>query len=153
MSQKVLATFEFQLWNYDIVVVSIADLGFTGMPSIRRVLVLARAIDQGLELCPQEAVEALREQYQNQPKNEDINVAMELPTDEKGNLPFGVVGCDETERKYISKRYSPPNGLWQDHLLLAFAKPHEPKARPMNKGWSRDPSLSGSDTLLGHCLD
>jgi hypothetical protein len=60
--------------DVDLVVVSVADLGFTN--GARLADIHRRAGELGLELCPAEAAPLLRLAYTNQPMGEFLNVAM-----------------------------------------------------------------------------
>jgi len=83
----------------DLVNVSVAELGFKD--GATRKDIYERAIDLGLQLCPNEVGPQLRLQYKDQPKGEWLRIAMEPITDSSGRLlVFNVVRND--------------GGLWLD---------------------------------------
>ena len=61
--------------DLDLVVLSVGDLGFN--KGARYADICAKAIELGLELCPDEVGPALRLQYGDQPKDERLSIAME----------------------------------------------------------------------------
>jgi hypothetical protein len=60
--------------DLDLVIVSVAELGFPGSTPLADIY--WRAGEIGLELCPAEAAPLLRLQYLNQPIGEFLNIAM-----------------------------------------------------------------------------
>lgn len=62
----------------DLVVLSVAELGFKG--SARYADICTKAVEIGLELCPAEVGPALRLQYGDQPRDEWLRIAMEAIT-------------------------------------------------------------------------
>jgi hypothetical protein len=63
-----------QVSDIDLVVVSVADLGFKEM--VHHNQICERALELGLELCPPEVGPALRLSYKDQPNKEALIVGM-----------------------------------------------------------------------------
>jgi hypothetical protein len=76
-----VATQETEL---DLVVISVADLGFKKATTRKKIY--ARAEELGLNLCPVEVGPRLRLQYADQPNGECLIIAMEPITDSFGGL-------------------------------------------------------------------
>jgi hypothetical protein len=64
-----------ELSKIDLVIVSVADLGFQSRAQLRDIY--ATAQKNGLQLCPNECGPQLRLQYLNQPKEEKLVIGME----------------------------------------------------------------------------
>jgi hypothetical protein len=69
-------TFASERRELDLVVVSVAQLGF-GAHGATLADIHARALALGLELCPEEVGPQLRLQYRNQPVGEFLHIAMQ----------------------------------------------------------------------------
>jgi len=77
----------------DLVVVSVADLGFPDGAKLDQIYKRAKSL--GLALCPPEVGPQLRLQYKDQPKGEWLRVAMEPIIDSVGDpFVFFVVHVD-----------------------------------------------------------
>ena len=76
---------EIQLVN-----VSVADLGYKSGATYKDIC--AKAKELGLEFCPNEIGPQLRLQYKNQPKGEDLYIAMEPISDSGGDFRIFNVG-------------------------------------------------------------
>lgn len=74
----------------DLVVVSVAELGFRGRAT--RADIYKRALEVGLELCPAEVGPQLRLQYKDQPRYEWLRIGMEPINDSGGSLSVFCVG-------------------------------------------------------------
>lgn len=82
----------------DLVNVSVADLGFSDGANLADIY--KKALNWGLELCPNEVGPQLRLQYKDQPMDEWLRVAMEAITDLDGSPGVFTVGCN---RAYSEK--------------------------------------------------
>lgn len=110
--------------EYDLVVVSNAELGYPDGTMVKQTLVLDRAKELGLELCLAEVGPALREQYQNQPVGEWLQVAMEPIADSGGRLHvFHIVRLDRDLWLLASDDH--PARLWRAHDRCVFVRPRK----------------------------
>lgn len=104
----------------DLVVVSVAELGFTGVT--RYDDICRRAKEQGLMLCPAEIGPALRLSYTDQPMGEWPVVAMEHLTDSVGYPHVFFVVCDEGGR-WLNTACGRPDGRWFPGFRFVFVRP------------------------------
>lgn len=110
--------------EYDLVVVSNAELGYSDGTMVKQTLVLDRAKELGLELCLAEVGPALREQYQNQPMGEWLQVAMEPIADSGGRLHvLHIVRLDRDLWLLASDDH--PARLWRAHDRCVFVRPRK----------------------------
>jgi len=77
----------------ELINVSVAELGFKYKATYKDICVRAREL--GLDLCPNEVGPQLRLQYNDQPKDEWLLVAMEAITDSNGSLRVFHVKRDD----------------------------------------------------------
>ena len=79
----------------DLVVMSAKELGFVKGAPYRAVL--ARCVQVGLELCPAEVGPALRLAYGDQPRGEQLRIAMKEVTDSAGHNDIFAVTNERDE--------------------------------------------------------
>lgn len=103
----------------DLVVVSVAELGFKG--GVIRQDIFKRALALGLELCPNEVGPQLRLQYKDQPKGEWLLIGMEPITDSDGNLKVFNVEHDDNGL-WLRSEYVSPVHFWDGDDRLVFAR-------------------------------
>lgn len=101
----------------DLVVMSVAELGFT--TATRYDAICARAKQIGLDLCPAEVGPQLRSQYADQPKGEWLRVAMEAIRDSDGDLGIFVVEHDDVGR-WLGSSYGGPDSVWLPGRQFVF---------------------------------
>jgi hypothetical protein len=108
LSQKAftVATTEEEI---DLVVVSVAELGFK--EGARYDTICSRAVELGLELCPAEVGPQLWLQYQEQPLNEWIIVAMEAIRASHGRLRVFGVGHDD-DGQWLHSYWGSRGSFW-----------------------------------------
>jgi hypothetical protein len=122
----------------DLVNVSVADLGFIN--GARLSAIYKKALDLGLELCPNETGPQLRLQYKDQPMDEWIRVAMEPIVDSDGSPGVLSVGCN---RAYSEKWWlrggsgSPDYGLGASNRLV-FVLPRELRTDALSRTMKAD---------------
>jgi hypothetical protein len=103
----------------DLVLLTVADLGFPNSATRAQIYEKARAL--GLELCPAEAGPQLRLQYLDQPNGEWIYVAMEPITDSHGDLKvFHVVHYDRGQ--WLYGPYGYPDYVWSAENRWVFRR-------------------------------
>ena len=83
------------LTTLDLVIVSVAELGFSEGATFAQIIERARQL--GLELCPAEVGPALRSAYKDQPKGEWLRIAMEPVADSDGYLLVFRVARDDDD--------------------------------------------------------
>lgn len=103
----------------ELVLVSVADLGFT--KKTRRDAIYDRAKEFGLDLVPAEAGPQLRLQYTDQPLNEWMLMAMEPITDSVGDQYVFSVAHDGDGR-WLHGYYGNPDNLWLPDDRWVFAR-------------------------------
>ncbi len=103
----------------DLVNVSVAELGFAG--SATRKEIYDKAIELGLELCPNEVGPQLRLQYKDQPKGEWLVIAMEPITVSVGVLKVFYVGLGDGE-VWLNGNYGHPDNRWKTDLRFVFVR-------------------------------
>lgn len=97
----------------DLVVLSVADLGGGCYDAI-----CGRAIEMGLELCPDEVGPQLRLQYPDQPRDEWLAIAMEAIPDSRGHLFLFTVKHDRFARCLCSYPYAPDLHFGDDRKFV-----------------------------------
>jgi hypothetical protein len=104
----------------DLVVVSVAQLGFSKEAS--RAEIFARAKELGLQLCPPEVGPILRLQYPEQPVGEFLRIAMEPVRMANGDFADDLlVGNGGAGQSLVGARVRPDQTLsW--NVLLVFAR-------------------------------
>lgn len=80
------------LTTLDLVIVSVAELGFFEGATFAQIVERARQL--GLELCPAEVGPVLRSAYKDQPRGEWLRIAMDPIADSDGFLSVFRVGRD-----------------------------------------------------------
>jgi hypothetical protein len=106
----------------DLVVKSVADLGFTPATPYRTICVKAQVL--GLALCPSEVGPQLRLQYLDQPKGEWLRVAMDPITGSGGSLGIFDVGRDGNGR-WLDWSYGRPGSEWDPDYRFVFVLPRK----------------------------
>jgi hypothetical protein len=103
----------------ELVLVSVADLGFT--KATRRDAIYDRAKELGLDLVPAEAGPQLRLQYTDQPMNEWMLMAMEPITDSDGAPYVFSVGRHDDGR-WLRSSDGNPGITWDPDDRWVFAR-------------------------------
>lgn len=106
----------------DLVNLSVADLGFKD--GATRKDIIAKAIEQGMELCPAEVGPQIRLQYPDQPKGEWFVIAMEPITDSNGSLSVFDVAHDKGGR-WLSAGDGDPANFWIAGSRFVFVRPRK----------------------------
>jgi hypothetical protein len=106
----------------DLVVLSVAELGFTS--STKYSDICARALQLGLQLCPAEVGPQLRLQYANQPKGELLRIAMEPITVSVGGPLIFIVSHDR-DCLFLRSLKGDPNDTWNTSSRFVFVRPRE----------------------------
>jgi hypothetical protein len=105
----------------DLVVVSVADLGFGEQGAALR-NIYARALASGLELCPAEAGPALRLNYLDQPPGEFLHLAMRPVARYSGELVDFTLGNGGTDLILIGGD-ARPEVILPGAARLVFVRP------------------------------
>jgi hypothetical protein len=106
----------------DLVVKSVADLGFVRATPYRTICVKAQEL--GLALCPSEVGPQLRLQYLDQPKGEWLRVAMDPITGSGGDRGVFSVGRGGNGR-WLVWHYGDPDGTWFPGDRFVFVLPRK----------------------------
>lgn len=104
----------------DLVIVSNADLGFKEEAKLEDTH--ARALELGLELCPNEVGPQLRLQYGDQPNGEWLLVAMEPIVDLDGHRWLFSVERDDDGERYLYGSYGGPGSIWGADTRFVFRR-------------------------------
>ncbi|MFH1648898.1 MAG: hypothetical protein ABIA11_04220 [Patescibacteria group bacterium] len=103
----------------ELVVMSVKELGFSEGAHYRQICEVAKNF--GLELCPAEVGPYLRLQYQDQPKDEWLSIAMEAISDSDGDLRvFYVHRYGDYHWLYVS--YGRPDYFWSSFNRFVFVR-------------------------------
>lgn len=108
-----------QLMDIDLVVVTVAELGFP--KGATRADIYKRAAEFGLEPCPAEVGPALRLQYLDQPKGEWLRIAMEPIVVSLGGPYIFRVERDDSGL-WLHFGYDNPDGVWGAGSQWVFAR-------------------------------
>jgi hypothetical protein len=103
----------------ELVVAPVAELGWKDGATWKDIY--QRAEELGLALCPAEAGPQLRLQYQKQPKNEWLVIAMKPIADSDNTLSVFSVRHDE-RRLWLSANHGYPGYLWSGSCRLVFLR-------------------------------
>lgn len=103
----------------DLVVVSVAELGFKGGATQEQIY--ERVQELGLELCPAEVGPQLRLQHLDQPVGENLTVGMEPITEPDGNSYLFYVICDE-DGLCLSRAFANPTYYWPGPCRWVFLR-------------------------------
>jgi hypothetical protein len=106
----------------DLVVVSVADLGF-GERGASLADVHARAAQLGLELCPAELAPNLRLQYLNQPIGESLQIAMKPEATYHGD-PIALALTNGGEGLLLIGGDAHPDQIQSAPVRFVFVRPH-----------------------------
>lgn len=103
----------------ELINVSVAELGFKNCAT--RADIYKKALELGLELCPNEVGPQLRLQYRDQPKGELLLIAMEPITDSSGDL--GVFYVEHYSRGlWLYCSDGRPDFFWDGDNSWVFAR-------------------------------
>lgn len=116
LKKTTLASAETEI---ELVLVTVSDLGFT--KATRRDAIYDRAKELGLDLVPAEVGPQLRLQYNDQPLNEWMIMAMEPIASSDGFLHVFYVGRHDDGRWLIT-RVGYPDGMWLPDRRWVFAR-------------------------------
>lgn len=108
--------------DIDLIVVSVAELGFPKGATLRDIYAAAKK--RGLELCPNEVGPQLRLQYKDQPEDEWLVIGMELITDSDGALYLFLVGHRDYDL-WLSTDYDCPGDVWDEYDRFVFVLPRK----------------------------
>lgn len=103
----------------ELVVASVAELGFNGGATRKDIYV--RAQELGLDLCPPEVGPQLRLQYMDQPKGEWLVIAMEPIAVSDGNLDLFYVGHVDGGR-WLDANSGRPGRFWGGRDRFVFLR-------------------------------
>lgn len=101
----------------DLVLVTVAELGFPDGAKIREIF--AKAKELGLLLCPAEVGLYLRLDYSNQPRGEWLIIGMEPVSDSGGGLGLFCVNHDSYDR-WLDAFYGYPDDFWNSSNRFVF---------------------------------
>lgn len=107
----------------DLVVVSVADLGFKN--GATREQIYNRAQELGLELCPAEVGPQLRLQYKDQPAGEWLLIGMEPITVSDGELSVFDVGRDDDGHLWLNGSFGLPGFFGSGDDRWVFVRPRK----------------------------
>ena len=107
----------------DLVLVTVTDLGFK--EGAKRSDIYNRAIELGLQLCPNEVGPQLRLQYKDQPKGEWLLVGMEPITDSDGDLEVFRVGRSDDGELCLGGSSGDPDDFWYGGYRFVFVLPRK----------------------------
>ena len=105
----------------DLVVISVAELGFKKGASLNDIF--AKAKERGLELCPNEIGPQLRLQYADQPMDEWLIIGMEPFIISDDNLRLFFVGRDGDI--WLGSCYYSPKITWSASSRFVFVLPRK----------------------------
>ncbi len=108
--------------DVDLVVVSVAELGFPNGATLKDIY--ASAKKRGLELCPNEVGPQLRLQYKDQPKDEWFVIGMEPIADSVGDLGLFSVEHD-SYGLWLDTYYGYPDRVWNEYYRFVFVLPRK----------------------------
>lgn len=103
----------------DLVVVTAANLYFKD--GATRMGIYERAMALGLDLCPHEVGPQLRLQYQDQPQNEWLYIAMEPILDSDGYRGIFRVGHEHGEL-WLDGNFGNPHNFWHSFSSWVFLR-------------------------------
>ncbi len=103
----------------DLVTATVRELGFEDGATFNEIC--ERGMELGMELCPAEVGPALRLQYQDQPKDEWLIIAMEAITDSDGGPHVFSVHRDRGGR-WLYSRWSRPGHHWPPGSRFVFVR-------------------------------
>jgi len=103
----------------DLVVVSVAELGFPDGATLKDIYAKAKTF--GLELCPCEVGPQLRLQYMDQPNGEWLLVAMEPIAVSDGD-PFVFYVVHDADARWLFTGYGNPDHVWIGHYRWVFVR-------------------------------
>jgi hypothetical protein len=106
----------------DLVVVSVADLGFKNRPT--REKIYARAKELGLDLCPAEVGPQLRLQYKDHPNDEWLVIGMEPIAGSDGTLELFGVG-HVGDGLWLESCDDNPGSVWSERSRFVFVLPRK----------------------------
>lgn len=107
----------------DLVVVSVAELGFKNGAKMKDIYDLAR--EKGLQLCPNQVGPELRLQYEDQPNGEWLVIGMEEPiADSDGDLRVFYVEHHD-DGLWLYARFGDPGCVWDSHDRFVFVLPRK----------------------------
>ena len=106
----------------DLVVISVADLGFPEGAPLKDIF--ARAQEFGLRLCQNQVGPELRDQYEDQPQGEWLIIGMEPITDSDGDLGLFHVGRG-SGGLWLDTNYDNPDHVWRGGRRFVFVLPRK----------------------------
>jgi len=106
----------------DLVLVSVAELGFKDGATYKDIC--DRALECGLEFCPAEVGPQLRLQYEDQPKDEWVLIAMKAIRGSDGSLNIFDVVHDGDEL-WLCSCHGSPDYFWRWFNRLVFVRPRK----------------------------
>jgi hypothetical protein len=106
----------------DLVIVSVAELGFKNRAKLKDIF--TRAKELGLQLCPNEVGPQLRLQYPDQSKNEWLIIGMEPVADSVGYLRLFSV-AHGGGGLWLGAYYDYPDSVWISSNRFVFVLPRK----------------------------
>ncbi len=104
----------------DLVILSVAHLGFKGGAAGQHIV--AMALEQGIELCPAEVGPQLRLQYLDQPKDDAFLIAMEPISDSDGLLSIFSIERGDSGRLGLLVNNGNPSCFWSGSQKFVFVR-------------------------------
>lgn len=108
----------------DLVIVSVAELGFTDSAKLKDIYISAKK--RGLGLCPPEVGPQLRLQYKDQPKEEVLLIGMESICASDDVFDIFKVSHFSSVGLYLSTGPGGSNDVWPKDYQFVFVLPRKP---------------------------
>jgi len=111
-----------EVMEVDLVIITGQEMGFE--ESVSRTAICDRAIELGLQKCPDEVGPALRNQYLDQPYGEWLVIGMDPITYHNGGLYLLSVGSNISGLWFILE-HGHPNCIWNPDTKWVFILPRK----------------------------
>lgn len=122
LSNPAFKTSETEM-ELDLVILSVASLGFKGGATVRDIV--AMALEQGLQLCPAEVGPQIRLQYPDQKKDDSFLIAMDPISDPDGIPGIFDVVHDVSGRLRLNGNNGNPARPWGGYRKFVFVRPRK----------------------------
>jgi hypothetical protein len=121
-ADDILKKVKFKKQKVDLVVKTVAELGFPDGGTVKEIYTKAK--EQGLKLCPAEVGPALRLALKNQPIGEWLLIAMEPISGRRAHPSFFYVASDG-DGQWLLADYGAPADFWDAGLRFVFVRPRK----------------------------